>query len=284
MAENVPKSVYTQGYSNCTVATHQTRTAESDAAFVLPYIKKFDHILDVGCGPGTITIGFTKYASEGRIVGIDISKEILQKAKALAAAAELPTQGPGSVIFEESDVLQRLPYANNTFDIVYCSQLFGHLPPPNLPLKALVELRRVLKPDGILATRDGVAQHFYPQSLGLDRLWVQNLSRALHKGAPPADLTGTIMPALFRRAGFDADSGKVRCRAGSVVYADPEARKWLAWRGIGQLQPGDPFRQSWIDAGITEEEIEQTLAAVKKWAETEDAWYASLQCEMLAWK
>jgi hypothetical protein len=57
----------------------------------------------------------------------------------------------------------------------------------------------------------------------------------------------------------------------------------LASRAAGQLQQGDAFRQSWLDAGITEEVIRQTLLAVEKWTEREDAWYAALQCEMLAW-
>lgn len=89
---------------------------------------------------------------------------------------------------------------------------------------------------------------------------------------------------LFRKAGFDTDGGKVHIGAGTKVFSGPESRKWLVWRAAGQLKEGDPFRQSWLDAGITENEIQQTLIAMEKWAETEDAWFASLQCEILAWK
>ena len=284
MAQHSQPSNYTQGYSSCTTATHQSRTAESDAAFLLPHIRKIDHILDVGCGPGTITTGLAKYASEGKVVGIDISTDVLQKAKTLANGANVPTQGPGSVVFEQGNILERLAYADETFDIVYCSQVFGHIPLPDLPLQALAEIRRVLKPGGILATRDATAQHFYPPSLDIDRLWVKNLTRGLRKGAPATDPTATNMPALFRSAGFDVDGGKVRVGAGAMVSSSPEARKWLAWRATGQLRQGDAFRQSWLDAGITEDEIQQTLLAAEKWAETEDTWYVALQCEMLAWK
>ncbi|KAJ9196360.1 hypothetical protein DTO164E3_5907 [Paecilomyces variotii] len=285
MAQQNRLNNYVQGYSNCTLATHQTRTAESDAAFLLPHIKKTDHILDIGCGPGTITTGLAKYASEGRTVGIDISADVLQKAKALAAQANVPTQGPGSVVFEESNVLEGLSYPDDTFDIVYCAHLFGHLlPSPHTPLRALTEIRRVLKPGGIVATRDAADQHFYPRSLDLDRLWVRNLMRAVSKGASDAEPVASSMPALLRRVGFDADGGKVRIGAGTTVYSGPETRKWLAWRATGQLKQGDPFYQSWLDAGITEDEIQQTLLAVEKWADTEDAWFAALNCEMLAWK
>lgn len=40
--------------------------------------------------------------------------------------------------------------------------------PADVAVKALVEMRRVLKRGGVLATRDAVEQHFYPKRLGLD--------------------------------------------------------------------------------------------------------------------
>ncbi|KAI3336493.1 S-adenosyl-L-methionine-dependent methyltransferase [Xylariaceae sp. AK1471] len=280
MAQHNQTDNYTQGYSKCTTATHERRTAEVDAAFLLPFIKKTDHILDAGCGPGTITTGLSKYASEGKTVGLDVSAAVLQKARALATDANVPVQGPGSVVFEEGNILEGLAYPDNTFDIVFCSQVFGHMPPPDMPVRALVELRRVLKPGGILATRDSAGQHFFPQSLDVGRLWGENQIRALNKGVLEPDPTGTRMPALFRRAGFE----KVQLGAGTMVFTDPERRKWLAWRVAGQLRDGDPFYQSWLDVGITKDEIQQTLQAVNTWSETEDAWFAALQCEMLAWK
>ena len=160
MAQHTQPGSYTPGYSDYTTATHQLRTAESDAAFLLPHIKKTDRILDVSCGPGTITTGLAKYASEGATTGIDISTVVLQKAKTLATEANVPTQGPGAVVFEKGNMLERLVYPDDTFDIVYSSQVFGHLPSPDMPLKALAEIRRVLKPGGILATRNWVGQHF----------------------------------------------------------------------------------------------------------------------------
>ncbi|KAH8888957.1 putative arsenite methyltransferase [Thozetella sp. PMI_491] len=285
MAQSGDLGTYKQGHSNYTTATHEKRRADSDAAFVLPHIKKTDCILDVGCGPGTITTGFARYAGEGAVVGLDVSGSVLEKARALAAEAGVPTEGPGSVTFVQGNILKGLPYPDDTFDIVYCSQLFGHIPPPDLPRQALGEMRRVLKPGGILASRHAAAQHFFPKSLDLDRLWVGNLTKALLPGAPAdADATGASMPALYRSVGFDAEGGKVQIGVGNMVSWGPESRRWLAWRAAGQLKPGDPLYQSWLDAGITVEEIQETLDAVEKWAETEDAWFASLQCEVLGWK
>jgi ubiquinone/menaquinone biosynthesis C-methylase UbiE len=81
-----------------------------------------------------------KYASERSTVGVDISTTVLQKAKTLAAATNVFTQGPGSVIFEEGNVPERLPYPDEEFDIIYRGMLFAWLPPPDLPRRALAEI------------------------------------------------------------------------------------------------------------------------------------------------
>ncbi|KAI1195947.1 S-adenosyl-L-methionine-dependent methyltransferase [Nemania serpens] len=283
MSQNTSSDNYKQGYSNYTTATHETRTAESSAAFLIPFIKETDHILDVGCGPGTITTGFAKYAHKGTVIGLDMSNDVLERARKLATEAAVPTEGAGSVRFEQGNALERLPYPDDTFDVVYSSQVLGHMPPPDLPRHALAEMRRVLKPGGILASRDGVSSMFSPKNLRLDRLWSQNLNKVLRQGAPSdVEDTAASLPALYRSAGFDA--GKVRIGAGTMVFSGPETRKWLAWRTAGQLKPGDRFYQSWLEAGISEDEIQETLRAVNRWAEMDDAWFASMQCEMLAWK
>jgi ubiquinone/menaquinone biosynthesis C-methylase UbiE len=283
MSQQNQPSNYTQGYSSSTIATHLLRTAESDAAFLIPHIKRTDHILDVGCGPGTITTSLAKYASEGTTVGIDISTQVLQKARSLATEANIPTEGPGSVVFREGNVLEGLPYPDNTFDIAYTSQVICHMR-GDMPLRAIIEIRRVLKPGGILATREGSDSHFYPKSSDLDRLWTGNMSRGFAKGGPVEEPVGSRMPALYRSAGFDSHSGKVLVGAGTGVISGYESRRWLAKRGAGQLSEGDAFRQSWLNAGITEEEIQETLFAVEKWAETEDAWFVTLHSETLGWK
>ncbi|KAI1350237.1 S-adenosyl-L-methionine-dependent methyltransferase [Xylaria sp. FL0043] len=285
MSQDKQSDNYKQGYSACTTATHEKRTAETNAAFLIPHIKKTDHILDVGCGPGTITTGFVKYAPEGTVIGLDMSLDVLERAKKLASEAAVPMEGPGSVQFVQGNVLEELPYPDDTFDIVYCSQVLGHIPPPDLPRRALEEMRRVLKPGGILASRNGLSSAFYPKSLQLDRLWTDNLSKVLRQGAPEGvEDTWEALPAFFRRAGFDVNGGKVQIGAGTMMVTGLQTRKWLAWRVSGQLQPEDPFYQSWLDAGIHKEEIEATIQAVNQWAETEDAWFAGLQSEILAWK
>lgn len=62
---------YAQTHSAATVAGHAARTAEFCAAHVLPHLSPGLSVLDVGCGPGSITSGFARYVSPGgRVVGV----------------------------------------------------------------------------------------------------------------------------------------------------------------------------------------------------------------------
>ncbi|KAK8140141.1 S-adenosyl-L-methionine-dependent methyltransferase [Apiospora sp. TS-2023a] len=301
---------YTQGYSKAAVATHASRTVDSDAGFLKPYIEPSDRILDVGCGPGTITVGFAALidgAEGGRVTGVDISDEILAQARetTVAAAAATKEAGDGNnnktaIEFRKADILNGLPFADNTFTIVYASQLFPHLPTPAQRFTALTEMRRVLKPGGILATRDAAKLHFYPRHHDLDRLWAERMARALRArsgfdGDEDGDedevcLPGGDMPALFRPVGFGRESrisggsSKLLVGAGTTVHSGPETRQWFAKSLMDRLRPGDPFRESWSNVGITDEEVAQTYGALGRWAQDEGAWYVAVQAEILRWK
>ncbi|OTA61182.1 S-adenosyl-L-methionine-dependent methyltransferase [Hypoxylon sp. EC38] len=267
------KTNYTQGHSRAVTSGHASRTVNSDAAFLVPYLKPTDRILDVGCGPGTITVGLAAHVPDGSIVGVDLSADIV----AMATAHLL---GASAVSFRVANVLYGLPFENASFDIVYASQLFAHMPPPDLPTRALAEMRRVLRPGGILATRDAAAQHFFPRALGLEAL----LSRNMVRGFGREDWAGPEMPALYRAVGFDADGGKVRVGCGTTCYTDSESRRWRADGLIGRLAEGEAVRESWIRNGVSEDEIKTCVARLREWAGTPDAWYSVLQTQIIAWK
>ncbi|KAK7705894.1 hypothetical protein SLS64_007846 [Diaporthe eres] len=279
---------YTQGYSKATLSSHASRTIESDASFLIPHLRATDHILDVGCGPGTITVGFGAIATEGSVIGVDISEQVLEQAREIVSKLRVKSQHTAHslppITFQKADLLAGLPFPDDTFDVVFNSQLFPHLPTHDMRFRALSEMRRVLKPGGIMASRDAAELHFYPRSYDLDRVWAGNLAKGYGRGKPGACFPGGDMPALFREVGFDAAAGKIKVGAGTTVHAGKKARDWYVAASLGKLQPGDTFREGWDRVGITDEEVKEAREALEKWGKDDDAWYVALQAEMLGWK
>lgn len=140
-------TTYTFGHSAIVTASHNSRTVHNSAAFLLPHLQPSTSLLDIGCGPGTITIGFSPYLPEGRIIGADSSSSVVASATELAQS-----QGLSKVSFQVADIFA-LPFSDESFDVAYTHQRFPHLPHP---VDALREMHRVCKPNGLVATRDGV--------------------------------------------------------------------------------------------------------------------------------
>ena len=68
---------------------YRTRTANQQAAFVLPYLRPDMTLLDIGCGPGTITIGLAEVVTPGQVIGIDHDYEHIAAARALASERQV---------------------------------------------------------------------------------------------------------------------------------------------------------------------------------------------------
>src|ERR1700744_3072909 len=133
-------SGYTQGHSAAVVASHASRTVEDSAAFLLPHIKPDFTILDLGCGPGTITRGFCAHVPRGRVIGMDAGEAVIEQAR--SAASEAGAAFP-NLSFQVGDITPRLPFADASVDVVYTSQTLYHIP---TPVHVMREAHRVLKP------------------------------------------------------------------------------------------------------------------------------------------
>ncbi|KAL8321599.1 hypothetical protein RB597_007748 [Gaeumannomyces tritici] len=275
MAANESKSNYSMGYSQAVLASHAARTIYSDAAFVLPHIKETDRILDVGCGPGTITLGFASVVPDGEVVGIDVSDEVLKQAEKNLALSD----DAARVSFRRGDVVKGLSdIPDGSFDVVFASQVFPHLATPELRAAAMAEMRRVLRDGGVLATRTIVDAHWLPRSCNLGELFTRRMARGV--GADADKFTGCLMPALYRAADFE----NFTVTAGTTVWATADERRWFADSNAARLAKGDSFRASWLASGLTESDIEESKKALQAWAETEDAWYIGVQADILGWK
>src|SRR5439155_10935275 len=154
-------AVYTHGHHESVLRSHRWRTAENSAAYLVPYLTPGMSLLDVGCGPGTITADLAARVAPGRVTAVELTDGALDLARAEIASRRL-----ANVDFAVSDV-HALDFPDATFDVVHAHQVLQHVADP---VAALRELRRVCAPGGIVAARDSdyAAFTWYPALPELD--------------------------------------------------------------------------------------------------------------------
>lgn len=108
-----------------------------------------DHrILDIGCGTGTFAVAIKRWLPTVTVVGIDPDPKALARSHRKAMAAGV------SIRFDQA-FANALPYADSSFDRVFSSLMFHHLP-QDTKLATLCEVRRVLRPGATLHLLDFV--------------------------------------------------------------------------------------------------------------------------------
>ena len=136
-----PSELYTPGYGDNSVQFMQNRDARLHAAFFLPHLTQGLSVLDCGCGPGAITLGLAEAVAPGTAVGIDVESTQIDQAEELAHE-----RGIDNARFKVASVYE-LPFDSQSFDRVFCNALMEHLAQPEA---ALSEIRRILKPGGLI--------------------------------------------------------------------------------------------------------------------------------------
>jgi len=259
---------YLHGHSEPVLRSHRRRTAESSCAYLLDRLAPDASMLDVGCGPGTITLGLAARVPDGEVVGIDAEPDILDEARAQPGAAQQP-----NLRFEPGDV-RALQFPDHTFDVVHAHQLLQHLPDP---VAALREMRRVCRPGGIVAARDSDygAMCWHPASAGLDR-WLE-LYRAVARTAGGEPDAGRHLRSWALAAGCTS----VTTTASAWCYATDDERAW--WGGLwAERVVGGRFAEQATAAGLaTPAELDQLAHAWRQWADQPDACFIIPHGEVL---
>lgn len=231
---------------------HATRSVGSHASFFLPLLRPGDRLLDIGCGPASITIGLGEAVGpDGTVVGIDLHP------------------GPAPVPLACAD-LHRLPFADGTFDAIFICAVLQHLRDPAL---ALTEARRVCRDDAVIGVADadwgGVVLHPADPLLDRGHQILEQLrdgtsprvgrrlrdllhdagfadavctARATGGGGPPWSFEGEFEAARFESAAVvDAVVGRGIATAAEMAEIATAWRRWSA-------DPGSTMARHWFEA------------------------------------
>lgn len=162
----------------------QLRRRTLDLAGILPG----ESVLDVGCGTGDLLLAAqARHGSAVALHGIDAAPEMIAVAQRKAARA-------GAAVDFRVSVIEALPYADSSFDVVLSSLMMHHLP-DDLKRVGLREIRRVLRPGGRLL----IVDFERPRKRSGGAL----LTLLMHA---PSRLGAQDLVALVTDAGFEAPS------------------------------------------------------------------------------
>ena len=261
---------YTHGHHESVLRSHEWRTAENSAAYLLGHLRPGWDLLDVGCGPGTVTADLARRVAPGPVVGLDRDAGVVSQARRLAAAA-----GPGTHLRFVTGDVGALDFEAASFDVVHAHQVLQHL---SDPVGALREMRRVLRPGGLLAVRDADYGAFVwaPADPRLDR-WLDLYHQVTRRNHAEAD-AGRRLPGWVRAAGFT----DLEVTTSTWTFADPESRAW--WGGVwADRVLLSAYAEQALAYGLSDRaELDSMAAAWRQWAETPDGFFAVLHAEVLA--
>ncbi len=278
------RDVYTHGHQESVLRGHRWRTAENSAAYLLDHLAPGQRLLDVGCGPGTITLDLADRVAttdeppiggaddesipSGTVMGLETSEEILTAAR--AAAAERNTANVRWVV---GDVYE-LDYDDDTFDVTHAHQVLQHLSDPRA---ALAEMRRVTRPGGLVAVRDADyhGMTWAPADPRLDR-WME------------------LYQAVARRNDGEPDAGRFLLEwAQGLGFADctPSGSLWVFATDTDRAWWGGQWKDRSLSSSFAEQaesyglasraELEEVSAAFVQWAVEPAGWFTVPHGELL---
>lgn len=260
---------YTHGHSAAVLSAHSRRGAADSAAYLLAHLRAGMDLLDVGCGPASITADLAERVAPGRVVALDAAAGALE-----AARATLRERGLSEQVEVTSGDVMALPFEDASFDVVHAHQVLQHLADP---VGALAEMRRVTRPGGIVAVRDAVysAMTWFPEPAGMEQWRSVYMATARANGGEPD--AGSRLLSWARAAGF-ADAS---ASASTWCYATPADRAWQSQTWAQRCLTS--FGPRAVELGLVDRADLETMAqAWRQWGDSEDAWFVVVHGEVLA--
>ena len=266
---SVETARYTHGHSAAVLSAHSRRGAADSAAYLLAHLRAGMDLLDVGCGPASITADLAERVAPGRVVALDAAAGALE-----AARATLSERGLSEQVEVTCGDVMALPFEDASFDVVHAHQVLQHLADP---VGALAEMRRLTRPGGIVAVRDAVysAMTWFPEPSGMEQWRSVYMATARANGGEPD--AGSRLLSWAREAGFT----DVTASASTWCYATPADRAWQSQTWAQRCLTS--FGPRAVELGLADEaDLEAMAQAWRQWGDSEDAWFVVVHGEVLA--
>lgn len=261
-------AVYTHGHHESVLRSHRWRTAANSAGYLIGELRPGMSVLDVGCGPGTITADLAALVAPGQVTAVDTTREILDQAAEVAAE-----RGLDKLEFTTADV-HALDFPDDTFDVVHAHQVLQHV---GDPVQALREMRRVCSPGGVVAARDSdyAAMTWFPEVPVMDA-WLELYRRVARANGGEPD-AGRQLLSWARQAGFT----DITPTAAAWCFGTPESRDW--WSSLwADRTVGSVYAKLAVDGGhATAEQLTAIAEAWHAWGAQDDGWFMVPHGELL---
>ena len=247
------------------------RDARRFLPFLLPYVRSGMSVLDVGCGIGSIALDLAPTVAPGRMVGIDADAGQIEVARRSAAE-----RGIDNAEFFTASVYE-LPFEASTFDVVYANAVLMYV---RDQVRALVEMRRVLRPGGLAAVTDDdlgtvVISPDRPELELAPRLFERAIA---HEGGNAR--YSRRLRTLMLEAGFERTQGVAHA---PEVYGDLASTRWFAEFAVGLFAAPSMAEVIIGEGWATRAELDAIIAALHDWGELPDAFASWLYCGALGW-
>jgi 2-polyprenyl-3-methyl-5-hydroxy-6-metoxy-1,4-benzoquinol methylase len=256
---------YVHGHHDSVLRSHRWRTAENSAAHLLPHLQPGMTLLDLGCGPGTVTCDLAERVAPGQVLGIDLSAAVIDEARSTAAERDV-----ANVTFEVRD----LHDVDGGYDVVHAHQVLHHL---SDPIGALRTMAGLATPGGLVASRetDYPSMMWSPASAALTR-WLELYLQVSHRNTASAT-AGRQLLSWARQAGL----GDCTYTTSTWTFTGDDAAWWGdLW---SQRVVASDFAGQAVEYGFSSEaELRDLSAGWKAWGTQPDAAFVSVHGELLA--
>jgi len=261
-------SGYVHGYDQRHRQFLSVRTASRHAGFFVDYLSENMRLLDCGCGQGALTTSLAEIVAPGEVVGVDLEASQIEAARLWAQE-----QKRDNVSFQIGSIYE-LPFPESSFDAVYANTVLEHLDDPH---RAMREMRRVLRPGGIVGICDPdygtlIQEPSTPLALELRGLL---LKFAEESGSPyyARHLRGHLLEAGFVRPVSFVQA------FGTHTTEDNQ----FAIENV-QIPTLEALRDRIVERGLADDaKLDAMVADAKAWSRRPDGFYALMHCAAVAW-